>query len=134
MILILSQNLNFMPEGSSCPAFCSASGPLLGLPAIFQYLTASLYLAFNSFARPFYPGTLNFDSFHVLNICLPFLCIAFDINVSKSVSLFASMTLSTSSIVPPVTHLAYYPTFDRIDVLIQHLSISNLCACFYVFL
>ena len=55
--------------------FSSASGPLLGRPAIFQWLTASRYLAFNSFACSFHPGTLKFDGFRISNICLPLLSI-----------------------------------------------------------
>ena len=77
--------------------FSSASGPLLGRPAIFQWLTASRYLAFNSFARSFHPGTFNFDGFRIPNILLAALSIAFNINVSKLVSLFASVPLLTHS-------------------------------------
>ena len=77
--------------------FSSASGPLLGRPAIFQWLTASLYRAFNSFAHSFHPGTLNFEGFCIPNISLPLLSIAFDINVNKSSSLFASAPLLTRS-------------------------------------
>ena len=76
--------------------FSSASGLLLGCPAIFQWLTASLYWAFNSFARSFHPGTLNFQGFRIANVSLPLLSIAFDINVNKS-SLFASAPLLTRS-------------------------------------
>ena len=43
--------------------FSSASGPLPGRPAIFQWLTASLCRTFNSFALSFHPGTLNFEGF-----------------------------------------------------------------------
>ena len=64
--------------------FSFASGSLLGCPAIFQWLTASLYSAFNSF----HAGTLNFEGFCIPNIALPLLSIAFGINVNKSLSLF----------------------------------------------
>ena len=82
----------------------SATGPLLGRPAIFQWLTASLYRAFNPFARPFHPGTLNFEGFRIPNISLPLLSIVFEINVNKSSSLFVS--------VPQVPHVAFYATSD----------------------
>ena len=80
--------------------FSSASGQLLGRPAICQWLTSSLYRAFNSFARSFHPGTLNFEGFVIPNICLPLVSIAFDININKSLSLFASVPLFTRSSPP----------------------------------
>ena len=43
-------------KASGALQFSSASEPLLGQPAIFQWLTASLFLAFNSFARSFHPA------------------------------------------------------------------------------
>ena len=107
--------------------FSSASGPLLWRPAIFQWLTASLYRAFNTFARSFHPGRLNFEGFCIPNISLPLVSIAFNINVNKSSSLFASAPLLTGSS-PKVPHLAYYPTSDRTDMYAPHLHISNLCA------
>ena len=36
------KKFHFMPEGSSCPTFCSASGPLLGRLAIFKWLDVDL--------------------------------------------------------------------------------------------
>ena len=68
--------------GTMCLHFRSASGPLLGLRAIFQWLTASLCRAFNSLARSFHPGTLNFEGFRIPNISLPLLSITFNINVN----------------------------------------------------
>ena len=77
--------------------FNSAIGQLLGRSAICKWLTASLYPALNFFARSFHPVTLNFESFRIPNIYLSFLSIAFDINVNKAVSLFASVPLLTRS-------------------------------------
>ena len=132
LILILFQKFNFMPEASSCPTFQLCKWTTSVVPSIFQWLTASLNLAFNSFARSFHPGTLNFEDFHIPNICLPRLSIAFDINVNKSLSLFASVPLLIRSCLSLVPHLAHYSTSDRIEILIQHLQISNLCACLFV--
>ena len=58
--------------------FSSAGGPLLGRPTIFQWLTVSMYWAFNSFARQFHPGTLNFEAFRIPNISLPLSSIAYE--------------------------------------------------------
>ena len=96
--------------------FSSASGPLLGRPAIFQWLTASLYWAFNSFARSFYPGTLNFEGFCIPNIpSLLLLSIAFGINVNKSLSYLHPYPCWPAA-VQQVQHQAYYPTSDRTDI------------------
>ena len=78
--------------------FWLASGPLLGRPAI-PLLTASLYLAFISFAHSFHPGTLNFEFPHPKYLLLLF-SIAFDINVNRSVRLFVSVPQLTRSSPP----------------------------------
>ena len=87
--------------------FSSASGPLLERPAIFQWLIASLYRAFNSFARSSHPGTLNFEGFRFPIISLSLLCIAFDINVNKSLSLYLGPCPCWPTAVPQLPHLAY---------------------------
>ena len=74
--------------------------------------TASLYLAFSSFARSFDPGTLNFEGFHISNILLQIISIPFDINVSKSVSLFVSAPLLTCSSPPGAASSTIQPLIE----------------------
>ena len=102
LLLLLFSIKNFISclKAARALHFSSASLPLLGLPVIFEWLTAFLYLAFNSFARSFHPGTLNFEGFCIPIIFLPLLSIAFDINVIKSVSLLVSIPLLTHSSPP----------------------------------
>ena len=73
LILILSQKFHSCLKAARAIHFSSASGPLLWRIAIFQWFTASMYRAFNLFARSFHPGTLNFEGFRIPNICLPLL-------------------------------------------------------------